>query len=105
MNARNNFSTCKLAMVALLLDEEKENLRKGKRRTWVHDILKTRQREGEYHTLYKQLLDDDSRFYQYFRMPPYQFVYLLKKNSNSIRKQNTFKRSISPREKLAVCLR
>ena len=63
MNARNNFSTCKLAMIALLLDEEEENSRKGKRRTWVHDILKTRQREGEYHTLYKQLFPSSGILY------------------------------------------
>jgi len=57
---------------------------------------------GEFHTLFKELEDEEIYFYKYFRMSQSQFYELLTK----IQKQNTtFREAISPKEKLMVCLR
>lgn len=99
-----NFTTSDLAMIAIALDEEEQ--RNVQRRTWVHDILLKRHIEGEYITLYKQLTDHEEKFFKYFRMTKIQFNVLLSKIKTTIRKKNTsFRKAISPREKLAVCLR
>ncbi|KAL4153738.1 hypothetical protein QTP88_001571 [Uroleucon formosanum] len=85
------------------LDEEEQ--RNVQQRTWVHDLLK-RHIEGKYITLYKQLTDHEEKFFKYFRMTKKQFNVLLSKIKTTIRKKNTsFRKVISPREKLAVCLR
>lgn len=65
-----------------------------------------RKKEGEFHTLYKELVDDEERFYKYFRMSQYEFQTIITKISPVITKQNTkFREPLSTREKLAVCLR
>lgn len=72
----------------------------------VHPILKKRKLEGEYWTLFKELIDDEEKNVSYFRMSRYQFDILLNKIELLISKQDTiFKESLSPKEKLAVCLR
>lgn len=95
-------------MVAIILDEEEknENKKKSIRRYWVHEALRKRKTEGEYWTLYKHLVDDEEKFVQYFRMTSFQFNEMLRKIKNNITKKNTnFRESLSPKEKLAVCLR
>jgi hypothetical protein len=73
---------------------------------WVHKCLRNRKTEGEFLTLFKELTDDELKFYQYFRMSRYQFNNLLKKVQVDLLKNNTaFREAISPQEKLAVCLR
>jgi hypothetical protein len=46
---------------------------------WVHKSFRNRKSEGEYWTLYKELADDETKFYQYFGMSKHQFNYLLQK--------------------------
>ena len=64
-----------------MLDEEEKNasLSDKKKRMWVHKYFRSRKWEGEYWTLYKELADDEMKFYQYFRMSKHQFNYLLQK--------------------------
>jgi len=50
-----------------------------KRAYWVHDIYKSRQREGEYHTLMLRLRADPEEFFKYFRMDQAAFDKLLEK--------------------------
>jgi hypothetical protein len=59
------FSEEELICIAVLLDEEETKARKRK---WVHESLLRRKEEGEYFTLYKELLKDSVRFHQYFTM-------------------------------------
>ncbi|CAI6375964.1 unnamed protein product [Macrosiphum euphorbiae] len=96
-----------LAVLALLLDEEEKTKNNTKqKRLWVHDVWKKRKTEGEFATLYKELVDHETKFFEYFRMPQYSFNVLLHKIENDIKKQDTFWReAIIPRERLAVCLR
>ncbi|XP_049763612.1 uncharacterized protein LOC126092180 [Schistocerca cancellata] len=98
------FSLKQLAMIAIALDEEEEERRP--KRVWVRNMLKGRECEGEFHTLYKELEEEESSFFKYFRMPKQQFFYLLSKIQTRITKKNSrFRCPISPRQKLMVCLR
>ncbi|KAL4153066.1 hypothetical protein QTP88_000899 [Uroleucon formosanum] len=93
-----------LAVLALLLDEEEKNNKQ--KRIWVHDLWKKRKIEGEFATLYEELVDHEAKFFEYFRMSQYCFNLLLSKIEHDIKKQDTFWRpAITPKERLAVCLR
>ena len=56
------FSKNDLAVVALILDEEEEKQQKKKRK-WVHEAWKKRE-EGEFITLFKELIDDETKLFQ-----------------------------------------
>ena len=91
-----------------MLDEEEKNaaLSDKKKRMWVHMCFRNRKSEGEYWTLYKELADDEMKFYHHFRMSKHQFNYLLQKIEKYLKKKNiTFREAISPVEKLVTCLR
>jgi hypothetical protein len=102
-----NFSNEELAMIALILDEEEsEKIKKQTRNLWVHPAWQKRSVEGEFITLYKELVDDESKFHQYFRMSMYSFEKLLNTVESEIQRQNTrFRKCISPRQRLAVTIR
>jgi hypothetical protein len=79
------------------------NQGKGK---FVVESLLGRKEEGEYFTLYKELVEDSVRFHQYFRISESVYLNLLSLIEEDLMKKNTtFHEAISPREKLAVCLR
>ncbi|CAK1595924.1 unnamed protein product [Parnassius mnemosyne] len=95
-----------MALIAIALDDEEATTVKSKRRFSVHPTWQKREQEGKYHTLYKELLDDETQFYMYFRMTKECFALLENKPSPHLHKKDTFmKRAITPRERLAVCLR
>lgn len=95
------FSKKQLAMIALILEDEEKNCNQTKKK-WVRKMFTQRKFVGEFHTLFKELEDEEISFYKYFRMSQSQFYILLTK----IQKQNpTFREAISPKEKLMVCLR
>jgi hypothetical protein len=77
----HSFSKRHLSAIALMLDEEEKNasLSDKKKHMWVHKCFRSRKSEGEYGTLYKELADDEMKFYQYFRLSKHQFTYLLQK--------------------------
>ncbi|CAG4941905.1 unnamed protein product [Parnassius apollo] len=101
----SNFTFSELAIIAIIFDNENER-NSRKRRYWVHDLLRQRKSEGEYWNIRKRLLDDEEKFYIYFRMPRYLFYYILNIIEDDIYKRNTrFREAVSPEEKLAVTLR
>jgi len=53
----------------------------------AHKCFRSRKSEGEYWTLYKELADDQMKFYQYFRMSKHQFNYLLQKVEKDLKKE------------------
>ena len=62
--------------------------------------------EGEFHTLFPRLIDDESKFHGYFRMNIGTFEKILSKIENDLKKEHTsFREAITPKVKLAVCLR
>lgn len=101
-------------MAALCLEEEEEeeleNRRSlknsGTRRLWVHDAWKKMSAEGEFSTPLPHLLDDETKFYQCFRMTMLAFNLLEVKLQKELSKQDTyFRKAITPRHRLAVFLR
>jgi hypothetical protein len=58
-----------------MLDEQGE----VKKRKWIHEAWKKRESEGEFATLYKELIDDRTKFFGYCRMSENCFNILLSK--------------------------
>jgi len=78
-----------LVIIALLLEEEEERRgNKRKHKIWIHGIFKKISQFGEY-TLFTDLLNDDVKFFQYFRMSRAKFKTLLDNLSPHILRQNT----------------
>ena len=100
-----DFSDTELAIIAVALDEEEERKQNRKRkRLWVHPMLQDGKTEGEFHTLYPHLVDDENKFHSYFRMNKGTFEKILSKIKDDMKKENTpFREALTPREKLAVC--
>jgi hypothetical protein len=74
-----NLTLLELAAINVAVDEEGAE-RKG-RRCAVHPACSKREIEGEFVTLYKELIDDEVKFYGYFRMNRECFSALLEKVS------------------------
>lgn len=73
---------------------------------WVHPIVAARYHKGAFRNLMVQLRQDDTKFFNYFRMSASSFDELLGLVQHDLQKQDTsFRQSISPEEKLAICLR
>lgn len=87
-----------------VLGEEIERETRKKKRKWVHEINLKRQEYGEFHHLFPDLLEDEQKFFKYFRMSSEKFYDLLK--ILDIQKQDTtFRKAISAEEKLALTLK
>jgi len=90
-----NLTLLELAATTVALDEEGAERKRSKREI-----------EGEFVTLYEELIDDEVKFYGYFWMNRECFLALLEKVSPLLIKQQTkFQKPITPKERLAVCLR
>lgn len=81
----------------LLLENEKES--------WVGDINSTRETQGEFTLLFPDLIKNSQKFFDYFRMLPETFNYILHGIRLKIEKQCNFRSCIQPTEKLAITLR
>ena len=90
----------------LYLLRKKHKNYKSKRRFWMHSIFKYREQLGEFHSLVKELSSHEDKFFQYFRMSQAQFNKLLELVAPDImKKDTTYRKSISAQERLAICLR
>jgi hypothetical protein len=49
------FTDIELAVFAIILDEEGKELREVKKRKWVHEAWVSRECDGEFGTLYKEV--------------------------------------------------
>jgi hypothetical protein len=62
-----HLSTEELCVISILLEEE-ENIqsseKRKRKRFSAHKILNKRKTEGEYWTLYKELMDDEEKLFQ-----------------------------------------
>jgi hypothetical protein len=94
-----------IVIVSLFSDEEQKKKRK-RRRFWVHNICKKRIIHGEFHSLYPDLLEDEAKFFEYFRMTYGKFMTLLDMRGPNLSRENTsFREAVGPKERLALCLR
>jgi hypothetical protein len=86
----------------MLTGEKKQTSRKRK---WTDSAWKKRSIKGEFCTLLPHLIEDETKFYV-FRMIIFTFHQLMMKVQEKLKKEDTFWRpSITPKERLAVCLR
>jgi hypothetical protein len=86
-----------LLLKILLLEDERSD--------WVNPIFYERETCGEFHTLFPILLEQAQKFFQYFRMGPDTFWYILQIIRLYKKKQSNFRKCISSEERLAVTLR
>ena len=78
---------------------------KDHRNVWVNPIYEEREKSGEFHTLFPKLLESPKKFYEYFRMSPETYYYVLNRIKPHIEKKNNFRKCISAEERLALTLR
>lgn len=94
-----------IAAAYKLLQKRKKKKRRP-RQYWVHDLYLSRQKEGEFHTIFRRLKDDPENFLKYFRMSLNKFEDLLNLLREHLQRKNTkWRHSICPEERLAFCLR
>ncbi|XP_067009911.2 uncharacterized protein [Anabrus simplex] len=94
-----------LLLAAVIEDEDKERNRK-RRLFWIRDIGSRRKIHGEFHHLIQELNGSDEEFKSYFRLSQEQFHELLSVIEGDIKKKCTnWRKSITPKERLAICLR
>ncbi|KAJ8359178.1 hypothetical protein SKAU_G00157030 [Synaphobranchus kaupii] len=94
----------KLLRIALLYWRWKQ--RRTRRAVWVRSYIRRRRQFGEYHRLVSELRFDWVEFREYFRVSRDQFDASLRIiGPNITRKDTTFRESISPAQRLAICLR
>lgn len=93
-------------LIALMLFRRRMNRRRKNRLIWVHPINEMRKAVGTFYTLFKQLRQDDTKFFNYFRMSITSFDELHGRIKDSIQRKNTKMRNcIQPVEILAITLR
>lgn len=77
-----------------------------KKRCETNLIFKKRLECGEFHNLHNSLIKDEQFFFEYYKMTPDTFHYILTSIEPTIEKMSTnFVTPISPKEKLALTLR
>ncbi|CAH1972837.1 unnamed protein product [Acanthoscelides obtectus] len=88
-----------------LLNNKKKKL-KRRRSLWVHPMLGLRESKGTYNLLHEDLLQDPSKFFNYYLMSIQSFEKLHNILENKlIKKDTTMRRSISSKERLSMTLR
>nr|CAH7735675.1 unnamed protein product [Callosobruchus chinensis] len=84
-------------LIHILLSSEKS--------VWVNSIFQEREEHGKFHTLFPKLLEQQNKFFEYFRMQTDTFRYILSGIRPYIEKHSNFRKCISPEERLSVTLR
>ncbi|KAJ8979772.1 hypothetical protein NQ317_015251 [Molorchus minor] len=85
-------------------EEERERKTRRKHRFWEHEIFQKRRQFGEFHHLFPDLLNDDAKFFLYFRMSRNKF-YELFNLLNFSNKYTPFREPVCPEERLALTLK
>jgi len=67
----------KLALLDFLRQNRKERKQNLSRKFWLHSLVAVRYVECAFYILYAKLRNDDTKFYNYFRMSESTFDYLL----------------------------
>lgn len=71
----------------------------------VSQLFSGRDDKGEFRMLFREIWDQPEKFFEYFRMTPETFDYILKGIEKRIEKFSNFRECISPKHRLAVTLR
>ncbi|XP_050064956.1 uncharacterized protein LOC126553887 [Aphis gossypii] len=90
----------------LINNNKKDKVTRKRRRYWVNEYYKSRNKYNATNMLYDLTLNSTKKFENFCRMSPEDFEYLLNKIGPSITKTDTnMRKSIPIQEKLAVTLR
>jgi hypothetical protein len=93
-------SEVEIIISCLLIDEEGKQKTKRKR-VWVHNICKKTTDCGEYHSNFPDLIVDDVKVFQYFRMTHEKFTVVRHLLKPDISRENTsFREAVGPKERL-----
>ena len=71
-----------------------------KRSYWVNPIFEKRHSLGEFNHLHSELESDPQKFFDYYRMRPTTFKYILIAIDPIVTKESNFRETISPAERL-----
>lgn len=71
----------------------------------VNHLFAARDDKGEFQMLFQDLSDNPQKFFEYFRMRPTTFEYILKGIEERITKYSNFRECISAKQRLSVTLR
>jgi hypothetical protein len=86
-------------VIMSLLSEEEQKKKRNRRRLWVHNLCKTKMIHGEFHSLYPDLLEDEAKFFGYFRMTYGEFMTLLNMLGPILSGENTsFREAVGPKD-------
>ena len=96
----------KRLLLLFYLRQRRKRKQKYRKKYWIRDIFRSRFLLGEYHTLVKEMRENDhGEFYKYFRMTPERFDHLLLLVGPMLTKKSLYREPISAGERLAVTLR
>ena len=96
-----------IATIMLVLSMRQRRIRKNrrKRKVWVREWIKNRDRHGAYHQLMQELALDTTSYCNFVRMNATTFEELLGRVAPLIgRKDTVMRKAISPGERLALTL-
>jgi hypothetical protein len=80
--------------------------KKRKHKFWTHPLLNAKQERGVFYTTFNGLRNDESKFFNYFRMSIVSFDELLQHIRNDVAGSDTnMRRCVPPEERLALALR
>lgn len=98
----------KALAIIMLVDSSSDEEEVKKKRVRRHSLFTTRNEEGVYNTTIKRhLMDNDTKFRQYFRLTPFLFHRVLAPIESKIRKPPSIRypEPIEPKLKLCLTLR
>ncbi|XP_061501743.1 uncharacterized protein LOC133391468 [Anopheles gambiae] len=76
-----------------------------RRRDKTNDLWEKREKIGQYHTLFHELLKQEDKFFEFMRVSIKTFYFILRRIEHLITKQPTNKPYICPEERLMITLR
>ena len=95
----------KRVAIAYILYKRKRRNQK-KRRVWIHPVLQERSVKGHFKNLFEDLLNDEVKLYNYFRMSISTYHDLLTRLKGDLQRNDTKSReAILPNEQLAISIR
>ena len=99
--------TDKRIALAMLIILRRRRRRRKERKIWVRSWIQRRIQQGSYQNLVQELAQEDKEMYRrYFRMDEVTFDEIVSQITPHIIKQDTcMRKSISPKERLAITLR
>ncbi|XP_067215723.1 uncharacterized protein [Linepithema humile] len=99
----------RILLLSLLYIRNRRKIKdvKNKRKYWVHPILELKQQQGDWHNLVSEMiLQDDETYFNYMRMTPSMFEYLLSKVGPIITKMETnWRKPIPAAARLSMTIR